>query len=189
MQNTWMRQMVKAVAVLVATAAGAAAQQVPEAKEAKRSETDEPQRIVVSIPDRKLALLDANGTVLKTYDVAVGKRATPSPTGSFKVVVRVANPTYYHGGKLIGPGKSNPVGTRWIGLSKKSYGIHGTNVPSSIGRAASHGCVRMRNHDVEELFELVRAGDIVELHGERDELVAQLFNVPQAAAEAAGGAQ
>jgi hypothetical protein len=50
-----------------------------------------------------------------------------------------------------------------MGLGYKGYGIHGTNHPESIGHAASHGCIRMRNHDVEELFELVRVGDQVEL--------------------------
>jgi|GEM_PF-6689527 len=130
--------------------------QAPEVKGLNPPEENEPQRIVVSIPDRKLALLDARGTVIKTSDVAVGKHTTPTPTGSFKVVVRVPNPTYSRRGKVIGPGTSNPVGTRWLGLSKKHYGIHGTNVPSSIGHAASHG-IRMRNRDVEELFELVRA--------------------------------
>ncbi len=135
----------------------------------------EPQRIIVSIPDRKLALVDSTGRVLKTYEVAVGAPVSPTPTGTFEVVNRVANPTYYHSGKLIPAGKGNPVGTRWMGLSKKSFGIHGTNVPRSIGRAASHGCVRLRNRDVEELFELVRTGDIVELRAERDEFISQLF--------------
>jgi lipoprotein-anchoring transpeptidase ErfK/SrfK len=75
----------------------------------------------------------------------------------------VLNPTYSHDGKVVKPGPSNPVGTRWMGLGYKGYGIHGTNHPESIGHAASHGCIRMRNHDVEELFELVRVGDEVEL--------------------------
>ncbi len=145
----------------------------------------EPQRIIVSIPDRKLALMDSTGRVLKTYEVAVGAPVSPTPTGTFEIVNRVANPTYYRSGKLIPPGKENPVGTRWMGLSRKSYGIHGTNVPRSIGRAASHGCVRLRNSDVEELFELVRTGDIVELRGERDEFVSQLFAAARADAAAA----
>jgi lipoprotein-anchoring transpeptidase ErfK/SrfK len=52
-------------------------------------------------------------------------------------------------------------------LSAKGYGIHGTNQPKSIGYAKSHGCIRLRNQDVEELFERVRAGDVVELHSGR----------------------
>jgi hypothetical protein len=50
-----------------------------------------------------------------------------------------------------------------MGLSRRGYGIHGTNAPESIGHAASHGCIRMRTRDAEELFELVRAGDSVEI--------------------------
>ena len=57
----------------------------------------------------------------------------------------------------------------------KGYGIHGTNVPSSIGRNASHGCIRMRNHDVEELFEIVAVGDAVELHHERTPETERIF--------------
>ena len=131
--------------------------------------------IMISIPDRQLALVD-NGQVIKTFPVAVGKESTPSPDGDFTVVNRTENPTYYHKGKVIKPGKSNPLGTRWMGLSHKGYGIHGTNVPSSIGKAASHGCFRMAKKDVEELFKLVRVGDAVIVRSEHDELVAQVFN-------------
>src|SRR5436190_803480 len=58
---------------------------------------------------------------------------------------------------------------------RKGYGIHGTNQPKSIGKAASHGCIRMGRKDLEELFELVRVGDTVEIHGERDATIAALF--------------
>lgn len=124
--------------------------------------TGEPKRIVVSIPDRKLALVEGE-RVVKVYDVAVGKATTPSPEGEFTVETRLTNPTWYGPKKVVGPGKNNPLGTRWLGLSRRGYGIHGTNVPQSIGKAASHGCIRMRNADVEELFELVQTGATVQL--------------------------
>jgi L,D-transpeptidase ErfK/SrfK len=124
------------------------------------------KRIVVSIPDRKLVLLDGT-RVVRIYDVAVGKASTPSPAGQFQIVNRVPNPTWYAPGKIVGPGQQNPLGTRWMGLSAKGYGIHGTNAPRSIGKAASHGCIRMRKHDLEELFELVNVGVPVELRSER----------------------
>src|SRR5690242_18467194 len=120
------------------------------------------RRIIVSIPDRKIVLME-DGQVVKIYPIAVGKKSTPSPSGSFHIASRVVKPTWYQAGKVIGPGPANPVGTRWMGLGFKGYGIHGTNMPNSIGKAASHGCIRMRNHDVEELFELVQVGDSVEL--------------------------
>ncbi|HLW79511.1 MAG TPA: L,D-transpeptidase [Terriglobia bacterium] len=120
------------------------------------------RRIVVSLADRKLALIDGN-RVVKVYPVAVGAGSTPSPAGRFTIVTLVSNPTWYHPGKVVGPGKDNPVGTRWVGLDRQGYGIHGTNAPRSVGHAASHGCIRLRNRDVEELFKLVRAGDSVEI--------------------------
>jgi len=130
--------------------------------------------IVISIPDRQLALM-VNGEVAKVYPVAVGKDSTPSPEGEFTIITRTEDPTYYHEGKVIPPGKSNPLGTRWMGLSLKGYGIHGTNAPKSIGKAASHGCIRMAKKDLQELFTLVKVGDAVTIRGERDELVAQVF--------------
>ena len=133
------------------------------------------RRIVVSIPDRKLALVE-EGEIRKVYDIAVGARVSPSPVGQFKIINRILKPTYYHTGKVVLPGKNNPLGTCWLGLSKPNYGIHGTNVPKSIGKAASHGCIRMRNSDVEELFELVRPGDAVEIVAAPEESVARLFH-------------
>jgi len=130
--------------------------------------------IVVSLEDRKLALVE-DGQVKKVYSVAVGKPSTPSPVGTFTIERRVANPTYHHNGKTVLPGPGNPVGTRWMGLSKHGYGIHGTNEPKSIGKAASHGCIRMSQTDLEEFYELVAVGDTVELVGERNQETAQLF--------------
>ena len=153
-------------------------------------ETPGRRRIIVSLLNRKLMLLE-DGRLLRVYPVAVGSRKTPSPVGQFKVVSRVTFPTWYHEGKVIAPGRSNPVGTRWIGLSLKGYGIHGTNAPRSIGRSASHGCIRMRNQDVEELFELVRVGDPVELIGAVTSETAKFFQTEEAPVEMAiaGGGQ
>jgi len=137
-------------------------------------EDDSNRTVLVSLVDRKLAVIE-DGVVVATFQVAVGADVTPSPTGEFKVVNRVENPTYYRPGNVIPAGKNNPVGTRWLGLSQKGYGIHGTNAPGSIGHAASHGCIRLRNSDVEKLFTMVQVGDTVEIRGERDEQVAQVF--------------
>ena len=137
-------------------------------------EDDSNRTVLVSLVDRKLAVIE-DGVVVATFQVAVGADVTPSPTGEFKVVSRVENPTYYHPGTVIPAGKNNPVGTRWLGLSQKGYGIHGTNAPGSIGHAASHGCIRLRNSDVEKLFTMVQVGDTVQIRGERDEEVAQIF--------------
>ncbi len=128
------------------------------------------RRVVVSIPERKLVLV-ADGRVVKVYRVAVGAKVSPSPRGEFRIAVRIPEATYYRAGAVIPSGEQSPIGTRWIGLNQAGYGIHGTNAPGSIGKAASHGCIRLRNRDAEELFELVRVGDVVEI---RDEEVAEL---------------
>lgn len=140
------------------------------------------RRIVVSIPDRKLAVMESD-RVIKIFPTAVGAPESPSPAGVYKIVTSIPDPTWYGKGKIIGPGKSNPLGTRWLGLSLKGYGIHGTNNPASIGRNASHGCVRMRNRDVEALFGMVGVGDQVELYADRTPELDRIFGETAAGAE------
>src|SRR6266849_6604208 len=77
------------------------------------------RRIVVSIPDRKLALLE-NNRVVKIYRVAVGAPESPSPAGDFRIAQRITEPTYYAPGVVIPAGPENPLGPRWIGLDLKS---------------------------------------------------------------------
>lgn len=183
-----LNRMCSLAAVLLVAIAEAAAQDKSSAGGTPRN-----RRIVVSIPDRKLALVE-DGRVLRTYPVAVGAAVSPSPTGQFKVVSRLSRPTYYHPGVVIPPGKSNPLGTRWIGLNRKGYGIHGTNEPSSIGKAASHGCIRMAKADLEQFFDEVRVGDTVEIHAHTDSETAAIFSAgrtttAQAAVPAAAARQ
>lgn len=148
-------------AVILMTAAEALAQ-------------DARRRIVVSLSDRKLALVE-DGRVVKIYPAAVGAERTPTPAGSFTIIQRLPNPTWYGPGRIVPPGKANPLGPRWMGLSRRGYGIHGTNSPRSIGQFASHGCIRMRNRDVTELYEMVSIGDAVELYAERTPELDNIF--------------
>lgn len=168
----WQWKYLQVLAALLVAAGEALAQEKQEDRPAAR-------RIVISIADRKLALVE-DGRAVKIYPVAVGATATPSPEGSFTVIERVAHPTWYGPHKVVPPGKKNPLGPRWIGLSRKGYGIHGTSNPRSIGQAASHGCIRMKNADVEELFGLVAVGDGVELVAERTDEVEHIFSAPGA---------
>ena len=118
---------IRIAGLILLGAAGLAAQSQSMTVASVEEHAVEPARqIVVSIPDRKLALVE-NGRVVKIYSVAVGRRMTPSPTGTFFIANRVKNPTYYRPGVVIPPGKRDPVGTRWMGLSKRGYGIHGTD--------------------------------------------------------------
>ena len=171
MSKRWNAATVLAV-LMVAVMLGA----VPAAAEGvAATATVTVRRVVVSIPDRKLAVIE-DGTTVEVYDVAVGKPSTPSPVGTFTIVNRLAHPTYYRPGVVIPPGDRNPLGTRWMGLSEKGYGIHGTSEPASIGYAKSHGCIRLRNADVERLYERLRPGDVVELHAERTPEIEALFS-------------
>jgi len=134
------------------------------------------RQILVSLPDRKLAVLE-NGEVLRVFPVAVGASDSPSPSGEFRIVNRLTNPTYYHPGAVIAPGPDNPLGTRWIGLDRKGYGIHGTNLQRSIGKAASHGCIRVGKRDLEQLFDMVRVGDTVSIRAQADSETASVFGM------------
>lgn len=121
-------------------------------------------KIIVDLGDRNLTLIRDNKQV-KTYPVAIGQAAHPSPTGSYTITTKQVDPTWNppdspwaEGLGPIAPGPGNPLGTRWIGTSAPAIGIHGTYDSGSIGSAASHGCIRMRIPDVEELYESVALG-------------------------------
>ena len=163
-EDQWKRLAAITSVILMATAEALA--QDKQARPARR--------IVVSIPDRKLAVLES-GKVVRVFPTAVGKPSTPSPAGAYTIVQRLTDPTWYYEGKVVRPGKANPLGTRWLGLSVGGYGIHGTNVPDSIGHNVSHGCIRMKNNDVEQLFEMMAIGDSVELLAERTSESNEIF--------------
>ena len=118
-----------------------------DGKEYQVIPTVQEKSIVISL-SRHTLFLYWDGELYKQYKVAIGKPSTPTPKGKFKIV-----------NKSINPG--GPFGVRWIGFHPSpwpSYGIHGTNMPSSIGKSASHGCIRMYNQDVTELYGLVKIG-------------------------------
>ncbi|GIP37373.1 hypothetical protein J31TS4_06530 [Paenibacillus sp. J31TS4] len=105
-------------------------------------------------PRQHRLVVKAQGQQVKTYAVAVGNLSTPTPVGEFQVIYK---------GKDWGPA----FGPRWLGLNVPwgTYGIHGTNRPQSIGQHQSHGCVRMRNRDVTELYEMIPVGTKVTIYG------------------------
>ena len=122
----------------------------------KRYMLDNPEyenlQIFIDIDEKTLYLLDGNN-LIKKYPVATGKPSTPTPIGRWKVI----NKARWGGG----------FGSRWIGIDVPwgTYGIHGTNKPSTIGYNASHGCVRMYNRDVEDLYTYVKYGTPVYIYG------------------------
>lgn len=122
-------------------------------------------KIVINIPEARLRLY-TGGLLLKTYPVGLGQSRFPTPIGHFKVIRKTVNPgwenPYLKQGQMqILPGETNPLGLRWIGFNPGpagEYGMHGTDTPSSVGQFKSHGCVRMHNKDVMDLFERVTLG-------------------------------
>ncbi len=113
--------------------------------------------IEVYTKSNKLVLKN-NGKLVKTYTVATGAHNS-TPLGNFKIVNKLKNPTWYTAGAVVSADSpKNVLGNRWMGITEKGYGIHGTTDPESIGKQSTEGCVRMYNKDVEELFDLVPVG-------------------------------
>lgn len=110
-------------------------------------------RIEINVEKRTLTLL-VDDQIFKVYPCAVGKAATKSPVGEWRIIQKG---THWGGG----------FGTRWLGLNVPwgIYGIHGTNNPRSIGNAESAGCIRMQNRDVEELYPWIDIGTRVSIIG------------------------
>ena len=104
--------------------------------------------IMIELSQRRL-LFYQNQKAHYTFPIAVGKSQTPSPVGNWHIVNK----------KIIR--EPSVFGSRWIGLNNPGYGIHGTNAPHAIGTAVSHGCIRMHNADVEQLFDAVAIGMLV----------------------------
>ncbi len=139
----------------------------------------DPERRLVLDRHRRLLMVLENGQERHRYSVGVGMPGWETPVGQFKVIEKTANPVWEHPatGVKIKPGPDNPLGSRWIGFhrdcrGRKGFnglehlelkgcviaGFHGTPNRASVGRAVSHGCVRLYDENVQELFDLVRIG-------------------------------
>jgi len=107
---------------------------------------------------QNILLLKSDDEVFKTYIVSTGKNNS-SPVGTFKIVNKLANPTWFKAGAVV-PSDSpeNVLGTRWMGFNLAGYGIHGTTEPKELGKQVTQGCVRLNNTDVEELYSIVPVG-------------------------------
>lgn len=130
-------------------------------REAPAPEPSETLRLEVDVSERTLTVVE-NGEPARTYEVTVGTARHPTPRGGYAIDWLVWNPSWNppdsdwaRGKKKMGPGPDNPMGRVKMFFRRPAYYIHGTNREDEIGRAASHGCVRMRNEDVMELAQLV----------------------------------
>lgn len=113
--------------------------------------------IIVDKSQNKL-FLKIDDEIFKVYPCSTGK-FNSTPTGKFKIVNKLINPVWFKAGAIVPPeSPENILGTRWLGLDLKGYGIHGTTQPETIGKQVTQGCIRMYNEDVEELFGIVPLG-------------------------------
>ena len=149
----------------------------PETQASTPGENGAPRNISIKI-DTKTNMLGVfeSEKLIAAYPVTIGSAQTASPIGDWKVrgVAKLPRFRYdkemlEHGKRsgnfyMLAPGPRNPVGVMWIALNKKGIGIHGTDDPGSIGRAVSHGCVRLANWDVVRLATKIKAGDNVSIH-------------------------
>lgn len=127
-------------------------------------------KIVVDKSDGILRVHDQDGKVIATFPATMGSRHDPLPLGTWSIKGVARNPEFHYNPELfwdvsdakdkllLPPGPNGPVGVVWIDLSKPHYGIHGTNEPQTIGRAESHGCVRLTNWDAAKLAGMVKPG-------------------------------
>jgi lipoprotein-anchoring transpeptidase ErfK/SrfK len=134
------------------------------------SEQPQVDKIVVSKSKGTLEAFDASGKLVALFTATMGSEHDPLPLGNWTVKGTAYNPPFHYNPKLfwdvsdskdkqlLPPGPNGPVGVAWIDLTKEHYGIHGTPVPETIGRAESHGCVRLTNWDVARLAQMVKPG-------------------------------
>ncbi len=128
----------------------------------------QPLRLEIHLSKRQVTLYQGDVSV-KTYPIAVGRPGWETPTGNFRVMQKVRNPIWVHpftGEKVAGEDPENPLGGYWLGFwtdGRNSIGFHGTPTPLSVGKAASHGCVRMYIKDVAELFDKIPVGTVVKV--------------------------
>jgi lipoprotein-anchoring transpeptidase ErfK/SrfK len=114
---------------------------------------------IVIDKSQNILTLRSGQDIVKTYRVSTGKNSC-TPVGIFKIINKIIDPPWYkEPGTVIAAGDpKNVLGSRWMGISKPSYGIHGTVQPEFLGQSVTEGCVRMKNSEVEELYDIVPEG-------------------------------
>ncbi|WP_413160767.1 L,D-transpeptidase [Capilliphycus salinus ALCB114379] len=118
--------------------------------------------LIIRLGDRRVYVYRRE-QLLTSYPIAVGRDGWETPTGEYKVIQKIQEPSWEHPftGEIIPPGPDNPLGMRWIGFwtdGTNYIGFHGTPNEDTVGQAASHGCIRMLNQDVLLLFDKVTIG-------------------------------
>ena len=150
---------------------------VPNVATEKSPTRSKPASIVIIKAEKQLLVLDREGKTLAAFPISIGGSRDPLPVGKLKIANEVTDPVFYYDPALIwdakphytkvqlAPGPNNPIGTVWMGLSKKHWGIHGTPQPSRVGRMETHGCIHLTNWDAQRLSALGSAGFVVDVRG------------------------
>lgn len=130
--------------------------------------------VKVNTTEKMLDVLEG-GKLLASFPITPGSAALPAPPGTWKIVNMASMPFFRYDESMLNhgvrsdnfinlpPGPNSPVGVLWMGLSKSGIGLHGTNNPETIGRAASHGCIRLANWDAVKLSAMVTQGGTVRI--------------------------
>ena len=126
--------------------------------------------IVINVAELRLYYF-INGNLAKTFPVGIGDLDWVTPTGVFQIGMKQKNPVWHVPSSLrqkykvatMPPGPDNPLGAYWMGLGDSNYGIHGTPLPWSVGRPATHGCIRLYDEDIETLYRTVPIGTSVKI--------------------------
>ena len=128
--------------------------------------------ILINIPEMRLYLFLKKIFMVKTFPIGIGVTESSTPVGRFYIKEKRVSPTWYiprslrekyEGRKSIPPGPENPLGSHWMGLSMRGYGIHGTNFPWAVGRLVTHGCIRLYPEDILHLYPTVPVGTPVNI--------------------------
>lgn len=119
-------------------------------------------RLVVDLSDRQVTLYQDDAVPL-TYEIAVGREGWETPSGKFSILSMQRHPVWQNpiSGEVVAASAENPLGSRWIGFwtdGTHQIGFHGTNQDDLIGQAVSHGCIRMRDAEIQALFTQVAVG-------------------------------
>jgi len=131
----------------------------------------EMEGIVINVAELRLYYFMKRIKMVIAFPIGIGDRGSHTPLGTFRIKAKRIRPTWFipaslqekYGDKTMLPGPDNPLGDHWIGLGDSPYGIHGTDIPWSVGRLVTHGCIRLYPEDIRQLFDLVKPGTRVEI--------------------------
>lgn len=127
--------------------------------------------ILINAAEMRLYYREKGSNRIMTFPIGIGDKGAETQEGVYSIQIKTVNPTWFippslrykYGAASIPPGPNNPLGDFWMGLGGSHYGIHGTDIPWSVGRLVTHGCIRMYPEDIAVLFKAVPVGTMVKI--------------------------